>query len=149
MHDNGRRLTVEEQAARIARRADDIGMEAPTLQVLIMIYNQMNAIQDDIADLRHALDSVGGESDSRDWFTTSDVAELLGVSRQHVTERLCNQQRIECERHPPVKRLEDETDKEFAKRKKKSKWRIPRHEYERLRQGGKPLPSSPGRTNGG
>jgi hypothetical protein len=56
-------------------------------------------------------------------YSTSELAEVMGVSRYTVQERWCNAGRIECEK-------DSET----------GKWRIPGHEYDRLVRGGKLRP---------
>ena len=57
------------------------------------------------------------------WYTTAEVAELLGRRQYTVQEKWCNQGRIECE-------------KDLSS----GKWRIPGHEYDRLKRGGRPEP---------
>ena len=59
---------------------------------------------------------------AKDFYTTKEISALLGVSEFTVRERYCNQGRIEAEKDPVS-----------------GKWRIPGHEYERLRRGGRPL----------
>lgn len=59
---------------------------------------------------------------AKDWYSTSDIARLMGVTSHTVRERWCNQARIECEKDP-----------------ESGQWRIPAVEFERLKRGGKPL----------
>lgn len=61
------------------------------------------------------------EPQTKDWYSTGEVAELMGVSQHTVRERWCNQGRIACEKEQGT-----------------GKWRIPGHEYDRLRRGGRP-----------
>lgn len=116
---NNSRPTIEQQAARIAREASMLGMDAPTLQILLSMSEQLEAVRQELAEVRDAIDGI---TVAKDWYTTSEVAELMGVSRHHVSERWCNQGRIACEKHP-----------------QSGQWRIPGHEYDRLKRGGKPL----------
>ncbi len=55
----------------------------------------------------------------KEWYTTAELADLLGKSDFTVREKWCNQGRIECEKHPDS-----------------GKWRIPAHEVHRLQNGG-------------
>ena len=119
-----RRPTIEQQAARIAREAASLGVDAPTLQVLMAMHDQLSALRDELAEVKHAIDAIGAVT-HKDWYSTKEVAELMGVSRHHVTVRWCNQARITCDKDPQT-----------------GQWRIPGHEYERLRRGGRPLPAS-------
>ncbi len=57
---------------------------------------------------------------TKEWYSTAEVAELMGVTRHTVQERWCNQGKIACE-----------------KDRSTGKWRIPGQEYERLRRGGR------------
>ena len=124
------RLTIEQQAARIAREASRLGMDAPTLQVLLAMNEQLSALRDEVAEVRHVVDGISVENE-KEWYTTKEVAELMGVSRHHVTERWCNQARIECDKDP-----------------QSGQWRIPGYEYDRLRRGGKPRPVRMGSNQG-
>ena len=117
------RPTVQQQAARIAREAAELGVDAPTLQVLMAMHEELRALCEQVSEVRSAVDAIG-VIHSKDWYSTKEVAELMGVSRHHVTERWCNQARIECSKGP-----------------QSGQWRIPGHEFERLRRGGKPLPA--------
>ena len=64
-----------------------------------------------------------GQRFEKEWYTTSDLAEILGKSQYTIQERWCNDGRIECEKDP-----------------NSGKWRIPGHEVRRLRAGGSLLP---------
>ena len=122
MNENGRRLSIEEQAARIAREAVTLEMDPPTLQVLLSMNEQLHAIRKDIDDLK---DTIHAMKPEKEWFTTADVASLCGVSQFTVQARWCATGRIECEK--------DETTGHH---------RIPAHEYDRLRRSGRPRPQS-------
>jgi len=91
------------------------------LQAISGLERQVVFLSSEIATLKQLLD----ENDSlKDWYSTSDVAELMGISQYTVQERWCNCGRIECEKDPVS-----------------GKWRIPGAEFERLRRGGKPQQS--------
>jgi len=66
---------------------------------------------------------------AKEWYSTSEVAEILDKSDFTVRERWCNQDRIECEKDPDS-----------------GKWRIPSAEVHRLRNGGGLRPSGQGDT---
>jgi predicted site-specific integrase-resolvase len=78
--------------------------------------------------MRDAVDAIAVK---KKWYTASELAELMGVSRHHVSERWCNQGRIASDKAP-----------------ESGQWRIPGHEYERLKRGGKPLRPYPDRNRG-
>ena len=60
------------------------------------------------------------EPAGKEFYTTSELAKVLGASHFTVTEQYCNQGRIECTKDG------------------NGKWIIPAHEYQRLRRGGRP-----------
>lgn len=62
---------------------------------------------------------------AKEWYSTAEVAELMGVSQYTVRERWCNSACIDCEKDPAT-----------------GKWRISCAEYERLKRGGKLRKSS-------
>jgi hypothetical protein len=70
-----------------------------------------------------------GQRQEKEWYTTADVAEILGKSRFTIQERWCNDGRIECMKDPAT-----------------GKWRIPGDEVRRLRAGGGLLPRHGGRS---
>lgn len=62
--------------------------------------------------------------DLKEWYSTSELAEAMGVSVYTVSVRWCNAQRIESEKDPIT-----------------GKWRIPGHEFQRLVKGGSLQPT--------
>ena len=62
----------------------------------------------------------------KEWYSSAELAELLGKSDFTVREKWCNQGRIECEKDPDS-----------------GKWRIPAHEFHRLHNGGSLKPRQP------
>ena len=75
-------------------------------------------IKEDVAELREAIDAMTVQ---KDWYTTSEVAHMAGISVHTVRVRWCAEGRIACSKDPTT-----------------GHWRIPGEEYERLRRGGKP-----------
>ena len=68
--------------------------------------------------LAHAM--LGNQpQQTKDWYSTAELASILGKSDYTVRERWCNEGRIDSEKDDG------------------GKWRIPGHEVERLRKGGK------------
>ena len=81
---------------------------------LLELRQEMQALQESVLRIQY----------QKDWYSTSEVADLMKVTRHTVQERWCNQGRIECEKDSQT-----------------GKWRIPGSEYDRLRKGGRPLPT--------
>ena len=78
----------------------------------------MVELPDQFAELRESVDAITVQ---KDFYSTREVAELMGVTQHTVQVRWCAEGRIEAEKDPTTGR-----------------WRIPGHEYDRLRRGGKP-----------
>ena len=91
--------------------------EAMILQSLSVLEQQVAQLSGQIEDLKESSHSAS----FKDWYTTGELAKAMGVTGHTVRERWCNQGRIECEKDPVT-----------------GKWRIPGHEFERLRRGGRP-----------
>lgn len=91
--------------------------EAMILQSLTSLERYLAALADQLESLRQR----APQEPTKDWYTTADLAELMGVTGHTVRERWCNQGRIECQKDPAT-----------------GKWRIPGREFERLRRGGRP-----------
>lgn len=87
------------------------------LQAISGLERQVVFLSSEVAELRRLLND---RKSVKDWYTTADLAAVMGVSRYTVQERWCNSGRISCEKDPET-----------------GKWRIPGTEYERLRRGGK------------
>ena len=75
-------------------------------------------LKDDVAELREAVDAMTVQ---KDFYSTREIAELMGVTQHTVQVRWCADGRIEADKDPAT-----------------GHWRIPGHEYERLRRGAKP-----------
>ena len=88
------------------------------------ITTSLYALERRIAELAARIEELVGNASAvpqpKEWYTTAEVAALMQVTRHTVQERWCNQARIECEKDPST-----------------GKWRIPGHEYDRLRRGGR------------
>ena len=92
--------------------------DAAILQTLTSLERRIAELTVHVEELSLSVSEI---TRTKDWYSTSEVAELTGVSRHTVQERWCNQGRIAC--------TKDECT---------GRWRIPGHEYERLRRGGRP-----------
>ena len=91
--------------------------EAMILQSLTSLERRLTALTEHVEDLHRQTP----QSFIKDWYTTSELAEVMGVTGHTVRERWCNQGRIECAKDPAT-----------------GKWRIPGREFERLKRGGRP-----------
>ena len=91
--------------------------DAAILHSLAMLEKRMIQLTLQIERLSNTME----ERHAKDWYSTAEVAELMGVTQHTVRERWCNQGRIACEKEHGT-----------------GKWLIPGHEFERLRQGGRP-----------
>ena len=72
-------------------------------------------------ELRESVDEITVQ---KDFYSTWEVADLMNVRQHTLQVRWCSNARIEAEKDPAT-----------------GNWRIPGHEYERLRQSVKPRPS--------
>ena len=91
-----------------------------------VIADRLAALERTVIEIRQV---VTGQHTQKTWYTTGELAEILGRSQFTIQERWCNDGRIECEKDPDT-----------------GKWRIPGHEVERLRAGGGLRPKK-GRDN--
>ena len=79
---------------------------------------QLAVLPDQFVELRESVDAI---TIQKFFSSTREVANLMGVTQHTVQVRWCSNERIEAEKDPAI-----------------GHWRIPGHEYERLRRGGKP-----------
>ena len=70
--------------------------------------------------------NVSCPKSEKEWYSTTELAELLGKKDFTIREKWCNQGRIECEKDPDS-----------------GKWRIPAEEVHRLQNGGGLRPRQP------
>jgi len=103
----------------ILQALSEMQQQLGELKAQIIAPQNFQALSDDISNLRDSLEELRTK---KDFYSTRDVATMMGVSLHTVQERWCNQARIASEKDP-----------------ESGQWRIPDHEYERLRRGGKPL----------
>ena len=87
-------------------------------QALVSLDQRMIELLEQMEELTT---TMSANATRKDWYSTGEVAELTGVIRYTVQERWCHQGRIVCE-------------KDYCT----GKWRIPGHENDRLRRGGRP-----------
>jgi hypothetical protein len=92
------------------------------LGVLMTFGQRLANIEQTVAEVQRLLRH---QSFEKDWYTTTELAEALGVTQYTVQERYCNARRIACEKDPAT-----------------GKWRIPGAEYRRLVKGGAPRPKA-------
>ena len=105
--------------------------EATILQTLIQMQGELVEVKQELAHLRQLVElpeqfaelreSVDAITVQKDFYSTREVADLMGVTQHTVQVRWCAEGRIEAEKDPAT-----------------GHWRIPGHEYDRLRRGGKP-----------
>lgn len=89
--------------------------------VLTDLARRQARIEDGVAQIVQLLESQQIE---KEWYSTAEVAEIMGVKQYTVQERWCNQGRIQC--------MKDDN----------GKWRIPGSEVRRLRRGEGLAPAS-------
>jgi len=85
---------------------------------LLADLSDLTELKEDFADLRESVDAITAQ---KDFYSTRELAEMMGVTQHTVQVRWCAEGRIECVKDPMTGR-----------------WRIPGPEYDRLRRGGKP-----------
>jgi hypothetical protein len=92
-----------------------------------VVLRSLQAMSDRLGALERILTELHeimlGQRLEKEWYTTAELAEIVGKSQFTIQERWCNDGRIECEKDPDS-----------------GKWRIPGHEVRRLRAGGGLLP---------
>jgi hypothetical protein len=98
------------------RRKGEVPGEVSILAVLATLADELSVVKQAVAEVHHLLRDGRGE---KEWYSTSELAQAMGISVYTATEHWCNQGRISCEKVPGTRR-----------------WRIPGHEYRRLVQGG-------------
>ena len=114
MHQNGKSI---EEAARLARQASAIGMDAPTLQVLLAMSEELQALRRDISEMKTAIGEIAARDDDKEWYTTTEVADAMNVTPHTVAARWCATGKIRAEKDQAT-----------------GKWRIPAYEFSRLRR---------------
>jgi hypothetical protein len=83
--------------------------------VLMTLGERLAAIEQTVTDMHRLLQHQAVE---KEWYSTTELAEAMGVSQFTVQERWCNQGRIECQKDD------------------RGKWRVPGREFRRLVKGG-------------
>ena len=86
---------------------------------LLQINDRLTAVESMLKTICSRLDQQAIE---KEWYTTVEVAGLLGRRQYTVQEKWCNQGRVECEKDDA------------------GRWRIPGHEVKRLMAGGGLIP---------
>ena len=108
-------------------RAAGENEDGRSLQRIIETLDSVDSRLENLEKLVAGMGLVVAERQAeKDWYSTAELAELLGKSDFTVREKWCNQGRIECEKDPDS-----------------GKWRIPAHEVRRLHNGGGLKPRQP------
>ena len=107
---------VHQAATRTLGEPDD-----SVVSLLLALDRRLTAIEQAVGEVRDVLQH---QALDKEWYTTTELAEALGVTQLTVQERYCNAGRIECEKDP-----------------NSNKWRIPVAEYQRRVGGGGLRPS--------
>jgi hypothetical protein len=89
-------------------------------QAILTLSHRLANVERVLAEIHEV---VMNQRVEKEWYTTSELAEAMGKSQYTVQERWCNEGRIDCEKDPAT-----------------GKWRIPGHEFRRLKNGGGLLP---------
>jgi len=82
--------------------------------VFCVISSNDLALRDQFVELRESVEAITVQ---KEFYSTREVADLMGVTQHTVQVRWCSNERIEAEKDPVT-----------------GHWRIPGHEYERCRQ---------------
>ena len=110
-------MTIRRNTSNFGSQTGNAKCEPEDLvQALGIIAQRLAGLERVVAEV---YDIVHGQRFEKEWYTTSELAEILGKSQYTIQERWCNDGRIECEKDP-----------------NSGKWRIPGHEVRRLRAGG-------------
>lgn len=112
---------IDDETAESHRGPNSILQQV--LTVLDSLDSRMKNVEESLAAVSQ---TVSHRQSEKEWYTTNELAALLGKSDFTVREKWCNQGRIECEKDPDS-----------------GKWRIPAHEVRRLQNGGALLPRQP------
>ncbi len=104
--------------ATILQSLVELQQQLSEIQPLIANLHYLEDLKDELSDLR---DSVESLTVQKDFYSTRELAQVMGVTQHTVQVRWCAEGRIDCEKDPATGR-----------------WRIPGSEYDRLRRGGKP-----------
>jgi hypothetical protein len=97
------------------KQTDD-GQPDPNSGAILALGQRLANVERVLAEIHEV---VMNERVEKEWYTTTEVAKLKDVAQYTVQERWCNQGRIDCEKDP-----------------ENGKWRIPGHEFRRLKSGG-------------
>jgi hypothetical protein len=111
-------------------RRPDRGPDEADDSVLGVLIERLATIERAITDRLTTIEQVMGrllqdKGVDKEWYSTSELAEVMKVSIYTVTERWCHQGRVVCEKDPHSGR-----------------WLIPGAEYRRLVKGGALRPKS-------
>ena len=106
-----------------ADRGSDPSKLDQILQILGAVNQRLDGLEQSVVDM---IKGIATRQPQKEWYSTAELAELLGKSDFTVREKWCNQGRVECQKDPDS-----------------GKWRIPAQELHRLRNGGSLKPRHP------
>lgn len=93
--------------------------------ILQRLFESLDSLDQQLKRLEESLAAISRTvscpTPEKEWYTTTELANLLGKSDFTVREKWCNHGRIACEKAPDS-----------------NKWRIPAAEVRRLQSGGTP-----------
>jgi hypothetical protein len=118
-------LSLRDQQSSGATTAER-GESRLVVQSLQVVADRLMGLEKMTTEIR---DLLVGQRQEKEWYTTRELAVILGKSHYTIQERWCNDGRIECEKDTTT-----------------GKWRIPGHEVRRLTAGGGLLPRHGGRS---
>jgi hypothetical protein len=102
---------------------DSRGADRKPVEASEAVLSALSSFGQELADIKAAVTDVQQmlrhQPVGKEWHSTGELAEAMGVSVYTVAERWCNGGRIACEKDPDT-----------------GKWRIPGAEFERLVRGG-------------
>lgn len=112
-------MVVPKSRGRTGRQRADAG-GADVLGLLDRVLQRVDRMEAALTRVRELVEGQAAGT-AKEWYTTAELAEALGVSQYTVQARWCADGRIECQKDPDTQ-----------------KWRIPAKEYARLDRGGSP-----------
>jgi DNA-directed RNA polymerase specialized sigma24 family protein len=104
--------------ATILQSLIELRQQFAEIQPLLSNLQHLEDLKEELSDLRESVESLTVQ---KDFYSTRELAQIMGVTQHTVQVRWCAEGRIECEKDPQT-----------------GHWRIPGSEYDRLRKGGKP-----------
>jgi hypothetical protein len=95
---------------------------SPVEGALLALDRRLAGLEQVVGEVR---DALGHQAVEKEWYSTGELAQALGVSVYTVTARWCHEGRIAAKKDPVT-----------------GKWRVPASEYRRLVAGGSLRPAT-------